>query len=302
MSGIPLFVVTGFIGSGKTTLLKLLTAHFTGKQKVGVIQCELPFASTDSGFTRHREPNFSLLEVNRGSVSCTNISENVIEGITEFINKEAPELLFLEAPGLSETNKIVSTLCSDELTGKVIFCGSFFILDASRFDLEVTHIKTLRNQIRLADTVLVNKYDKLSRLESHEVILKSYNFNRVLNWIKLINPFASVCPTIYSSVPDEVLSEIESKSKIVKDGLFNPVTFYITEDYIPDDAVKRLKVLLKHCESARGYLKVKNNNIAFNYCNKHLETKSYTESLPRSEIIISGYHTNFGSIWDHLYQ
>jgi G3E family GTPase len=149
---------------------------------------------------------FSLLELNRGSSNPVQFSKDHTGKIASFLESSNPGIIFLEASGLAKIREILSTLNTPPLDSVLYLAATIIIIDASRFEHEVTFLKNIRQQVKAADIVLVNKYEKLNRLESPEVIVKSYNYNKIIEWIKEINPSCKIYPSLYSRMPLEVVN------------------------------------------------------------------------------------------------
>lgn len=202
---VPLYIVSGFLGSGKTTFLKNILEVLGAKTSISVIQSEFPISSFDSGFKELTSVPFTLLELNRGSSNPVQLSKDHAGKIAAFLESSNPGIIFLEASGLAKLREILAILSTPPLDSVLYLAATIIIIDASRFEHEVTFLKNIRQQVKAADIVLVNKYEKLNRLESPEVIVKSYNYNKIIGWIKEINPDCKIYPSLYSRIPLEVI-------------------------------------------------------------------------------------------------
>jgi len=290
MKAVPIYLVFGFLGSGKTTFLKIILNRLGYKKRVGIIQNEFSLSRIDSEFLDQSDIKFSLMEVNRGSAACLSLSGNFVPNLADFIKRENPQMIFVEASGLSDAVKIIKLLESPLLEGYLYISKSYAIVDASRFYHEVTFLRSVRNQIKHADTVILNKYDKLNRLEAPEEIIESYNYKKIESWISDINPFANIIPATYSNIPQEELDFISSESLGFYDNKNSPHSrVFCSEKKFSQEEIIEISQILEGCFKARGYLvSKKSGNFALRAQSGVVEVIPYNNPVERSEIIVSG--------------
>ncbi len=301
MKAVPLYLVFGFLGSGKTTFLKIILDRLGCEKRIGLIQNEFSLSQIESEFLDQSNIEFSLMEVNRGSLTCLSQSEDFIPKLAAFIKRENPEILFIEASGLSDPIKVIKLFESSLLEKLAYLSKSYVVVDTSRFYHEVTFLRSIRNQIKLADTVILNKYDKLNRLETTEEIVESYNFKKIESWISDINPFANIIPTTYSDIPKDELNLIYA----VGSGLQNKnylITRVITsEKNFSKDEISAIPQLLAECFKAKGYiLNDKNESLALRAENGKVNIIPYNNTIGRSEIILTGENNKISSLTNHF--
>ncbi len=289
MQVIPLYIVSGFIGSGKTTFLKIILDRFGYENKIGIIQNEFPISSIDTSFKEMSAKSFSLLEVNRGTSEPITTMSDFIPRMHKFIKDEKPEVLFLETSGLSDILSVISTLNSTPIKKSIFLVKFIFIIDSSRFEHEVTFLESLKRQLRLADNVIINKIDKLNRLETPEKIIESYNYKKIESWVKSVNPFTEIIPSIFSTLPDMYMDQIsgivKKVTKIEDDNKYN--SLYRDKRFTKDE----FEVLLKELDGFsryKGYIICEEDKFAIGKHNDKLYKNSYNYPLHRSEIIVYG--------------
>ncbi len=289
MQVIPLYIVSGFIGSGKTTFLKIILDRFGYENRIGIVQNEFPISSIDTSFKEMAAKSFSLLEVNRGTSEPITTMSDFIPRMHKFIKEEKPEVLFLETSGLSDILSVISTLNSTPIKKSIFLVKLIFIIDSSRFEHEVTFLESLKRQLRLADNVIINKIDKLNRLETPEKIIESYNYKKIENWVKSVNPFTEIIPSIFSTLPDEYMDQISGVVKQhVKIENINKYNSLFRDKEFTTDEYDTLINELNSFNSYKGYIKCGNKRFAIGKI-KGLEYKQeYNFPLHRSEIIIYG--------------
>ncbi|MDO9614956.1 MAG: GTP-binding protein [Bacteroidota bacterium] len=189
MTSIPLQLVTGFLGSGKTTFLKNYLEEFSGSRKIGIIQNEFSEVNVDSHELRKGNADFQILEVNNGSVFCVCLLGSFIGSLSAFIDQYQPDELILEASGMSDPLSIGQILQSPLLKHKVYLDHVWCLVDAVNFE-KISRLQIrVNHQIRIADTIIVNKTD-----------LAVNNNDAVVQRIKYLNPFSTVITTTFARI------------------------------------------------------------------------------------------------------
>jgi G3E family GTPase len=202
---IPLHLINGFLGSGKTTFLLHYLDTFARGRKIGVIQNEFSPAGIDGELITQQGKAYQLLEVNNGSVFCVCLLGGFINSLSSFIDDYAPDEIIMEASGMSDPVSVGQIFQSPMLKNKVFLGYSWTIVDAQNFH-KVTAIRSrLEHQIRIADTVVMNKSD-----------LVGSDIETLISAVKKINPFAVV--------------EKSSFARIGFEGKKNPFVFFPSEE------------------------------------------------------------------------
>ena len=152
-------LLTGFLGSGKTTLLKDLLSHYSLKYKIGIIQNEYSEVSTDAQDLKNTKWKFDLIELNKGSIFCICLYADFRQELERLVKESQPDVIFIEASGLADPISIGSLLDDNKYfyLSKVVA-----IVDAVTFPTMYKYIRSITNQVRVADIVLVNKFDKIT--------------------------------------------------------------------------------------------------------------------------------------------
>lgn len=186
---IPFYLVTGFLGSGKTTLLKRILNDYADDQKIAVIQNEFAPANTDGTDLKAAGKSFEILEINRGSVFCVCLLSGFIESLSDFIARVEPDIIILEASGLADPVSIGELLHAPQLNNKVYLAHIWCVVDASKFmDME-PKMTRITHQVRIADTVIINKTDIGSDVEA------------IRKRISQLNPYAEIVDATYCNIP-----------------------------------------------------------------------------------------------------
>ncbi len=194
------YVLTGFLGSGKTTLLQRLLDHLKKKGgNVVVMMNEMGEEDVDGeqlqGF------GFPVKKLLDGCICCS-IRGEMTEGLKEILANFKPDQILIETTGVADPIEMVDTLTHPELVDALLVKGIVSVVDASRF-LELNSrlqtsaalVKTIRNQVKYADLLLLNKID----LAKEDTCLK------VKNTLQELNPYAPIHSTLHSEMDLEQL-------------------------------------------------------------------------------------------------
>ncbi len=193
MQKIPFHIISGFLGSGKTTLLKRIVDQYASKQKIGIIQNEFAPANIDSVELKKDGQDFHLLEINNGSVFCVCLMSSFTRSLEKFIDECQPEVLIIEASGLSDTTSIGEVISAGKLSEKIYLASNCCVVDAINFSKSGLMKERVAHQLRMADIVVVNKTD-----------LAAGNIEDTVEEIKKINPFAEIKTTTYCNIDFEL--------------------------------------------------------------------------------------------------
>jgi G3E family GTPase len=182
---IPFHIISGFLGSGKTTFLKRIIDSYSEKYKLGIIQNEFAPSNIDGVELKKSGKDFQLLEINRGSVFCVCLLGDFTRSLEKFIDEHHPEILIIEASGLSDTTSVAEVVSSGKLSEKIYLATNWCIVDSVNFKKSGLMRQRLEHQIRMADKVLINKTDLVN------------NENDLQEDIRKLNPFAKIHKTTF---------------------------------------------------------------------------------------------------------
>lgn len=200
MQKIPFHIISGFLGSGKTTFLNNIIDDYSEKYKLGIIQNEFAPANIDGAVLKNSEKNFDLLEISNGSVFCVCLMGDFVRSLGKFIDKYRPDILIIEASGLSDTTSISEVLSSGALGEKLFLASNWCVVDALNYSKTGLMKQRVNQQIRMADEVIINKIDltpgKTGELEAE---------------IKKMNPYANIRQTTFCATDFEPLKTAGNK-------------------------------------------------------------------------------------------
>ncbi|MDZ7725285.1 MAG: CobW family GTP-binding protein [candidate division KSB1 bacterium] len=201
---IPLYIVTGFLGSGKTTLLKRILNEHAERMKIGVIQNEFAPGNSDGVDLKQTGKPFEILEINNGSVFCVRLLGDFITSLQKFVEQQNPDCVIVEASGLADPISIGELLHAPQLE-RLHLAHLWSIVDASSFMTMQPRMTRITHQVRVADTVIINKIDLID------------NTKAVEQRVKELNPYARVPLSSFCDIPAEPLLQPETAGSVVSD-------------------------------------------------------------------------------------
>jgi G3E family GTPase len=180
---ISILLVSGFLGAGKTTLMRRLikNGHARGL-KLCVVVNEFGAMDVDSHILREADAEL-LLSIEGGCACCAG-QDDFRDTILEIALRpptEKPDVILIEASGLADPGLLLEILVAPELLPRVQVSKIICVADAarapeySRPDFALSAL--IKNQLRLADVVLLNKAD----LADEETLVALQNQFRDLN-------------------------------------------------------------------------------------------------------------------------
>lgn len=172
-----LIVLTGFLGSGKTSFLN----HFIEYQAernafVAIVQNEIGAKSLD---THLLGQHYAVTEMDEGCICCT-LAGSLKLALSEIISGFQPDFVVVETTGLANPANFLNEV--SELEDQLDFCSITTVIDASQGFTVLQKHGVAREQVILADVILLNKTDGIPAAE-----LKTLTED-----IQTLNPFAEI--------------------------------------------------------------------------------------------------------------
>ncbi|NOV00615.1 CobW family GTP-binding protein [Paenibacillus planticolens] len=200
LQSVPIHLFSGFLGSGKTTLLKKTLDYYTesGKKPV-VIMNEIGEINLDGMIIGEEVPMTEMLS---GCICCT-IRGDLSMAIKSLYTEHQPDAIFIESTGIANPMEIIEGVTDASLIMPVELQSIVTVVDAPHlFELSRnSRSKTLalmKEQIRCASLVILNKADKVSAEELDELdqLLREWN------------PFAGIEVTVYCHMDMQILASL----------------------------------------------------------------------------------------------
>jgi G3E family GTPase len=204
MSKVEVYILSGFLGSGKTTLLRnILKQEQEKKRKIAVVMNEVGSVSIDSDAVPDDIP---LKELLNGCVCCT-IQDQFEVQLHSLLQEYALDAVYIETTGVAHPVEVLDACLSPLFADKVDVRGIISLVDAKRWkdrqQLSPQLQVLLKEQIRHADVVLINKIDDLTEREK-----ASLSFE-----IQSLNPQAITILTTYAQVNLEDIQKVKLVTK-----------------------------------------------------------------------------------------
>ncbi|MDX8360329.1 GTP-binding protein [Cytobacillus sp. IB215316] len=259
---IDIIILSGFLGSGKTTLLtNLLQQEKQLNRKVAVIMNELGKISIDSQAVPDNTP---LKELLNGCVCCT-MQGQLEAQLQELLLTQNIDVIYIETTGVAHPIEVVDACMSPIFADKLTIQGIITIVDSKRwFDrdkLSPQMQQLLYEQIRHADTLLLNKTDHLTDAEQANLIfsIQAYNTHATC----LLTTFANISLQQIQAVPKNnriskqtthVQHDLKVKSYVYQ--FMQPLDIDAFENWLREmpETILRIKGYLKFTHSESMFL------------------------------------------------
>jgi G3E family GTPase len=197
---IDVWLLTGFLGAGKTTALNcLLRSPIFADRKIVLVINEFGKIGVDGQLV---EPGaYSKYEINKGSLFCICTKTDFLR-IFQEIRLLGPEVVLIEATGISETSDLEQLLCESVLQDVFIIRANLCIVDGVNFIKTAAFLKAAVSQVRWADGLVINKTDLLSDQE----------VKQVTGILRELNPSAGILPVQFGNIDSRFLKTLSHQS------------------------------------------------------------------------------------------
>lgn len=289
---VPLILVSGFLGSGKSSFLKGVLDSLGKRFKIAIVQNEFASVNLDRRILEESAGQHATMEVNNGSLFCLCLLGNFIPQLAEFLEREKPDLVFIEATGLADPLALMQVLTSAELRERVVFRKAVTIVNAARFAEQSRLLRQVVNQVRVADMLILNRCDTATpeKIDAAEIAVRSLNAN------------CRVIRTTFSKLPDsemELLTAPEAgEPALYGAGETNweplsappdiPCSVLTHSAPLSHEAAEKIASILKDALRAKGYIRTEHSGLQVNAVEGEVTLQKCTAGVPRTELVIFG--------------
>ncbi len=178
-------MLTGFLGAGKTTLLNHILKEQTD-YRFGVIINEVGEIGIDAKLVETQAED--VVEMSNGCICCT-VRKDLVKGIQKLLKKDNLDYVLIETTGVADPGPVAQTFLNiPQLQQFARLDSVITVVDAEHLESQLREAEVAREQIALADFILLNKVDLIS----------PEKLARAEQLILAINPHARIFRTEHS--------------------------------------------------------------------------------------------------------
>ncbi len=194
----PVTILTGFLGAGKTTLLNHILTGDHGK-RIAVVVNELGDIGLDDRFIARSDGD--IVELTNGCVCCSgrnDTMEVLLSLVARSKRGEPIDHVIIETTGLAKPASLCRFFLGDSpLKSFYRLDGVVTVVDAYHGVSQMVQYREVKEQIAIADLVLMNKTDLAEEPQIHNLE----------EWVHGLNPTAPIIRGSRGVVPlDRILN------------------------------------------------------------------------------------------------
>ncbi len=273
---IPLTIITGYLGTGKTTLLKHILEK--SNKKLAIIMNEFGDIAIDTKIIEGK--NVKIAELAGGCVCCS-LTGEFEAAIREVIEKAKPEWIILETTGVAEPTAIAFDI--QESLQEVRLDAIVTLVDGDTMIKFPSLGHTGREQIEMADIIILNKID----------IIDEYQTADVEKRLRELNPRAVLVKSIQSKVPPTFIFGLNKEHKVNKHiehkehKIENDVFVYESDKIFDKEKfIWLVNSLPKEIYRSKGFIKCKSEGYLFNFVAGRFDLEVF--SAEKTELVFIG--------------
>lgn len=180
MKKTEVYIIGGFLGSGKTTLLQqIMKQEKEAGRQIAVLLNELGSISIDSALIE--EEGLPFKELFDGCICCT-ISEKLEGQLQTLLVENDLDAIYIETTGAAHPVEVVDSIMSPLLVERIEYRGIVTVVDISRWKDREQFSPQIRQlmmeQLIHADTILLNKVDRVTDEESSKILFEIQSLNK----------------------------------------------------------------------------------------------------------------------------
>src|ERR1700758_607149 len=153
---IPVSVLTGFLGAGKTTLVNHILRE-QSEYKFGLIINEIGKIGIDGQLVQTETED--IVEMSNGCICCT-VRKDLVKGIQKLLKRDDLDYVLIETTGVADPGPVAQTFLNIAQLQQLARLDSIItVADAEHLESQLREAEVTREQIALADFILLNKVD-----------------------------------------------------------------------------------------------------------------------------------------------
>ncbi|WP_373230948.1 GTP-binding protein [Cohnella sp.] len=205
---IPVYILTGFLGSGKTTLLnRILEDAQANGLKPAVLMNEVGDVNVEGQLNETDIPMSEML----GGCICCSIRGDLGMELVRLTQEYQPDVIWIESTGIAQPLEIMDGVTEASLYAKlelkniITLVDGRHLLDKLRIGSGKT-FKLMKEQIRAANILILNKIDLVREEDLNELIAA------LQDW----NPLALIIQTTKSELDPSLLYVSNDNSRTLQ--------------------------------------------------------------------------------------
>ena len=174
MNPVPVTILTGFLGAGKTTLLNYILKQNHG-YKFAVIINEVGKIGIDGALVEKTDDD--VLELSNGCLCCT-VRKDLVKGVQSLVKKGGFDYLLIETTGIADPGPVAQTFLNIPALQQYVRMDSIItVVDSEQIEKQMKETETAREQVAMADFLLLNKSDLVSPEQLDHIEAKARELN-----------------------------------------------------------------------------------------------------------------------------
>ena len=171
---IPVTILTGFLGAGKTTLLNYILQQQHG-YKFAIIVNEVGAIGIDGMLVQNVKEE--VVQMNNGCLCCT-VRKDLVKSIQQLIRRGGFDYILIETTGIADPGPVAQTFLNiPQLQQHVQLDSIITVVDAEQIEKQMADVETAREQIAMADFLLINKTDLVNEAHLQRIEAKARELN-----------------------------------------------------------------------------------------------------------------------------